>query len=220
MFPALLDSEQSGQHVEVFIPLGSEWPSRSDGAEESSQGEDGSRLAGDELAAVASGNTLHPLVVKSSDLSCSPSQVSETSSWEIIARESTTSTRLSVIPDAVSSDYLVPLWECLQEAFKTPVIRVNNSRLVLRKVLPDLLFADLPPELMYRTSLNPPDQDLFPHDDTEFDRTLSESGSGLFVRSYFTSEDADQCVRKPAGALKTVSYNLTLVGVCLASIAA
>ena len=109
----------------------------------------------------------------------------------------------------------------LQEAFKTPVILVNSNRLVLRNALPDLLFADLSPELLLRTTISSPDQYLL-----SLDGFFSGGGSptdeetGHHVRSYYTPEEADVCVRKPAGALKTVclclySHPLLLANVCV-----
>ena len=108
-----------------------------------------------------------------------------------------------MIQDSFSSYCLVPLWECIQEAFKSPVIRLNGKKLVLRDLIPDLLFADLPPELIYRSKSSTEDQVLFSLDGDP--PMLDREGSGLFVRTYYTAENEDICVRKPAGALKTVS---------------
>lgn len=127
---------------------------------------------------------------------------SEASSWEILSKQSSTaSARLNMIQDCTTNYCLIPLWECIQEAFKAPVIRVNSNRLFLRQMIPDLLFVDLPPELIYRSSVG--DQSLFSLEGGMVPPVREVSG--LFVRSYYSSEIEDTCVRKPAGAQKTVS---------------
>ena len=62
------------------------------------------------------------------------------SSWEILSKRSSTSTRFSIktLSDALcncngvmmtsprDNTFLVPVWQCLQSAFKSPVIHVRN----------------------------------------------------------------------------------------------
>ena len=97
VYPELLTSPQFS---EVFIPLGPEWTNHEvDGDFELSN----SPSIGDVTSPVATNE------------SPSPSQQSVNSSWEILSKHSTTSTRLSLVQDASSPQYyLVPLWECLQ----------------------------------------------------------------------------------------------------------
>ena len=134
------------------------------------------------------------------------SEQQEASSWEVLHHSSSTSTRLSMIQDSSSSYFLVPLWECLQEAFKIPIIRVHGNRLSLRDVIPDLLFADLPPESIFRNTVGTNDHFLMSLEaDFAGEGPPSRDVSGLFVRPYYTSEVTDICARKPAGAMKTVS---------------
>lgn len=86
------------------------------------------------------------------------------------------------------------------------MILVNSNRLVLRHALPDLLFADLSPELLLRTTVSSPDQYLLSLDDLfHGGGSPTDEETGLHVRSYYTTEEADVCVSKPAGALKTVN---------------
>ena len=133
-------------------------------------------------------------------------QQSEASSWEVIHHSPSSITRLSLIQDFSSNYFLVPMWECLQEAFKTPVIRLHGNKLMLRDVIPDLLFADLPPESIFRNTVSSNEHYLMSlEEDFAGEGTPSGDVSGLFVRMYYNSEDADVCARKPAGALKTVS---------------
>lgn len=133
-------------------------------------------------------------------------QQSEASSWEVIHHSPSTSTRLSLIQDFSSNYFLVPMWECLQEAFKTPVICLHGNKLMLRDVIPDLLFADLPPESIFRNTVSSSEHYLVSlEEDFAGEGTPSGDVSGLFVRMCYTSENADICARKPAGALKTVS---------------
>ena len=79
---------------------------------------------------------------------------------------------------------------------------MNNNKLYLREMIPDLLFVDLPPELIYRSKSSLGDQLVFSLEDS---MVPTGEVSGLFVRSYYSSEHEDICVRKPAGAQKTVS---------------
>lgn len=77
---------------------------------------------------------------------------------------------------------------------------------MLRDVIPDLLFADLPPESIFRNTVSSNEHYLMSlEEDFAGEGTPSGDVSGLFVRMYYNSEDADVCARKPAGALKTVS---------------
>lgn len=128
-------------------------------------------------------------------------------SWEVVSKYSTTSNRLSILQDLSDPDYdLVPLWECLQEAFKTPVVRVENTRLTLSKVIPDLLFADLPVEMLFRTTVSSPDHYLASLED-HFSGGVAlppPEATGMFVEPYYSFQHADVLVSKPAGALKAL----------------
>lgn len=134
------------------------------------------------------------------------SSTSDHSSWEVLSRHSTTSNRLSVIPDMSSRRSVVPLWECIQEAFKTPVIHVSGSKLLLPRVIPDLLFADLPPELIFWSKVGEREEEMVSNGQLML--PPSKELSGLFVHRYYTSKQEDMCVRQPAGALKAVSETI------------
>ena len=197
VYPALLDADQTPQQVEIFVPLNSEWTSS----------DDTDLLIDEEAPVQTNGNPGQrnvSFLSAQSAIAGSPfEQQSDNSSWEILSKQSTTSARLSMIQDCSSSYCLVPLWECIQEAFRTPLIRMNNNKIFLPKMVPDLLYADLPQELIYRTSMA--EQFLTSLDESLISLPIPRKDvSGLFVRHYYTSEQDDICVRKPAGALKTV----------------
>lgn len=99
------------------------------------------------------------------------------------------------------------LHTALQEAFKTPVIRVDHNRLTLSQVIPDLLFADLSPKMLFRTKVSSPDRYLMSLEDHFFGGMAPPppEATGMFVQSYYSFDHDDIFVRKPAGALKAVS---------------
>lgn len=101
----------------------------------------------------------------------------------------------------------------LQEAFKTPVLRVDGVRLTLSHIVPDLLFADLPPELLFRSKVSSPDRFLVSMENHLFSGVSPPptESTGMCVDSYYSFDDDDVFVRKPAGVLKAVSYRVALV---------
>ena len=133
------------------------------------------------------------------------SEQHEASSWEVLHHSSSTSTRLSMIQDSSSSYFFVPLWECLQEAFKTPAFLsmttgshcetsslICSSQTCLQSQPSAIQWAPTTTSCCHWRRIfpeGPPSGDV----------------SGLFVRPYYTSEVTDICARKPAGAMKTVS---------------
>lgn len=82
-------------------------------------------------------------------------------------------------------------------------------RLTLSQVIPDLLFADLPPELLFRTKMSSPDHYLVSLEDRFFGGVAPPptESTGMFVQSYYSADHADIFLRKPAGALKAVSHH-------------
>ena len=43
------------------------------------------------------------------------------------------------------AQYLVPAWECLQEVYKPAAMQLKGGALDFQALIPDMLFADLPP---------------------------------------------------------------------------
>lgn len=84
---------------------------------------------------------------------------------------------------------------------------MDTNRLTLSQVIPDLLFADLPPEMLFRTKISSPARYLMSLEDRFFGGMAPPppEATGMFVQSYYSVEHADVFVRKPAGALKAVS---------------
>ncbi len=232
VYPALLTTEQTPQQVEIFVPLGVEWIQGEEEKEEEEEETGGIDVpppptdaspSMDSASAPRQGSSPHfqlngslshhqvrrntsvlstqsvPGSIVVGSPASSSEQQSGHSSWEVISKQSTTSNnRLSVITDVSSRHSVVPLWECIQEAFKSPVIHINGSKLLLPRVIPDVLFADLPSELIFWSKVGEREQE-------ELSLPPSKETSGLFIRRYYTSEQEDVCVRKPAGALRAVS---------------
>lgn len=132
----------------------------------------------------------------------------EQSSWEVISRHSSGSTPLSLVQDAGSTACLVPLWELLQEAFKSPWAHVNGRKLALQEIIPDLLFVDLPRRLLYRSGDDPAPDDPCPS--PPHPPLPSQESSGLRITLYYTLDLDEECVRQPAGANKAVSGGVTV----------
>jgi len=86
------------------------------------------------------------------------------------------------------------------------VIRVESTRLTLSQVIPDLLFADLPPEMLFRSKVSSPDHYLMSLEDRLFGGVAPPppEATGMSIQSYYSSNEADVLVSKPAGALKAV----------------
>lgn len=125
------------------------------------------------------------------------------SSWEVISRHSSGSTHLSLVQDDTSMAYLVPLWEALQHAFKSPWACVNGQKLALQKIIPDLLFVELPPQLLYRSGEDPGHDEACPS--PPHPPLPDQESTGLSITSYYTLDLDEECVRQPAGANKAVS---------------
>ncbi len=238
VYPALLTTEQTPQQVEILVPLGCEWAP----GEEEEGGVDVPSLPADSSPSVnipqppssfsphsqlngslrKNGTKGEPSILSSQSAPgsmsvgspASPATSSDHTSWEVLSKQSTASHRLSVIPDMSSRRSVVPLWECIQEAFKTPLIVVNGSKLLLPRVIPDLLFADLPSELIFWSKVGGRgEEELLSSLGGAHLPPPSKELSGLFVRQYYTSKQEDFCVRQPAGALKAVSGVLFFLSV-------
>lgn len=84
---------------------------------------------------------------------------------------------------------------------------METSRLTLSHVIPDLLFADLPPEMLFRTKVSSPNHFLMSLEEHFYGGVAPppSEATGMFVQAYYSFDDADICIKKPAGALKAVS---------------
>ena len=222
-YPSLLDPESSTQ-VEIFVPLGSEWQEGSQDFGDEPTGNvamptssptsvpngsspgGGAGLAGFRKApsfmSTQSAGAVATMGAGPGGGASLEGATAEHSSWEVLSRQSSSSTRLSLVPDGGGATCLVPLWEAIGEAFKSPLVRLNGQSLVLRDVIPDLLFVDLPPELIYRMGEDPAADEPYPS--PPHPPLPSRESSGLFIKSYYSLEQDEECVRKPAGAIKAV----------------
>ena len=204
-----------------------------------------------------------------------PTHQEYSQSWEVVSRQSTTSTLLTMRQDTTSpNQQLIPLWECLQvndgllyvssrgykfakyycvsdhakstrnclyrctlksqishnafpmsrylygvaaatkpllfsllqEAFKTPMVRVGSHRVKLQQVIPDLLFNDFAPELLFRTTLSAPDMFLMSLEEHMNGGIPPPEDTGRYLRLYYTQENEDHSIIKTAGAEKAVSH--------------
>ena len=102
----------------------------------------------------------------------------------------------------------------MQEAFKTPMVRVGSHRVKLQQVIPDLLFNDFAPELLFRTTLSAPDMFLMSLEEHMNGGIPPPEDTGRYLRLYYTQENEDHSIVKTAGAEKAVSltnqFNLLL----------
>ena len=107
----------------------------------------------------------------------------------------------------------------MQEAFRTPVVRVETTRITLAHIIPDLLFADLPPEMLFRSKVSSPDHFLVSLEERFFGGVAPPppESSGMSIQPYYSFVDADEFIKKPAGALKAVSSLCWCVGCCWVS---
>lgn len=86
------------------------------------------------------------------------------------------------------------------------MIHMDTTRITLSHIIPDLLFADLPPEMLIRTKISPPEHYLMSLEDRFFGGVAPPppEATGMFVQPYYSFTHADVFLRKPAGALKAV----------------
>ena len=82
---------------------------------------------------------------------------------------------------------------------------MDSSRIVMAELIPDHLFSDLSPSLLFRTKGSYPHHFMVSLEDRVYggEAPPPPEESGLFVQSYYSFDhDDDILVRKPAGALK------------------
>ena len=83
----------------------------------------------------------------------------------------------------------------------------------IRQVIPELLFNDFAPELLFRSTLSSPNMFLTSLEDHMNEGIPPQEATGQFLRLYYTQQEEDCCLRKPAGAVKAVSVsNVCIVG--------
>lgn len=92
-----------------------------------------------------------------------------------------------------SLQYLVPVWECLQEVYKPPPQQVKEGSLNFQDMMPDLLFGDLDP------SLHIPVPDHY---------VVKQEDRAMFLRHYYSEGVIDTFECKPVGAEKMVCLSV------------
>ncbi len=105
--------------------------------------------------------------------------------------------QLSFIEDLSLSpaQYLVPMWECLQEVYKPTAMQLKGGALDFHALLPDLLLADLPPSA------------VIPVPEDYMVGVKIQEARGMFMRYYYTNNNKynSKDGAKDMGAMKTVS---------------
>ena len=74
----------------------------------------------------------------------------------------------------------------------------------MRQAIPDLLFGDLPSEMLFRTATSGQDQFMMSLERHFNESHLPKEDTGLYIRHYYTLDDEDTCLSKPPGAPKAV----------------
>ncbi len=103
---------------------------------------------------------------------------------------------MSFIPDLSLSpaQYLVPMWECLQEVYKPLAMQLKGGTLDFHGLLPDKLYADLPPSA------------IIPVPEDYMVGVKIQEARGMFMRYYYTNNYfGGDVAHKVMGAEKTVS---------------
>ena len=85
------------------------------------------------------------------------------------------------------------------------MVRVGSLRIKLQEVIPELLFNDFTQELLFRTTLSSPDTFLMSLEEHMSGGIPPAESTGRFLRLYYTQQEEDCCLMKPAGASKAVS---------------
>ena len=113
--------------------------------------------------------------------------------WEMLSGRSD-GRPLSFIEDysLSSTQYLVPAWECLQEAFKAPSFQLKNGNLDFRGLMPDLLCADYPASLL----ITIPESHMI--------GVKIQDAKGMFLHCYYTDKVMEGS-KKRLGVEKMVS---------------
>ena len=96
------------------------------------------------------------------------------------------------------AQYLVPMWECLQEVYKPLSMQLKEGALDFHALLPDLLFADLSSNSVIAVP-----------EDYMVGVKIQEA-KGMFMRYYYTNTNNGGDGAKVMGAEKTVSLVNTI----------
>ena len=124
----------------------------------------------------------------------SSSNQSEEHEWEVLTPGSPQATNPSG-DSTLFPQYLVPVWECLQEVYKPPSQQVKEGSVNFQEMMPDLLFGDLDPSLRVPV----PDHYLVKQEDR-----------ATFLRHYYSEGVIDTFECKPVGAEKMVGLSVCL----------
>ena len=133
-------------------------------------------------------------------------------SWEVLSRRSSFTAKFALCQDASSTHSLVPVWECVQEAMRTPVTKFCGRRIAFQEVIPDLLYADLPKQCIYRATQSQSGNLCLP--DMEDQEAVSPDVSGLRLKKYYMMAEDDVYMHRSADARRIVSM-CVCVRVCV-----
>ena len=86
------------------------------------------------------------------------------------------------------------------------MVHVGFHRVKLQQVIPELLFNDFAPELLFRTTLSTPDMFLMSLEEHMNGGIPPPEDTGRYLRLYYTQENEDHNIIKTAGAEKAVSH--------------
>ena len=113
---------------------------------------------------------------------------SDDADWEVI-NQGPTQGKNSPKDVTPSPQYLVPVWECLQEVYKPPTQQVKEGSLNFQEVMPDLLFGDLDSSLLIPV----PEHYVVKHEER-----------ATFLRRYYNEGTLETLECKPIGAERMV----------------
>ena len=101
-----------------------------------------------------------------------------------------------------SPQYLVPVWECLQEVYKPPMQQIKEGSLNFQEVMPDLLFGDLDSSLLIPV----PEHYVVKHEER-----------ATFLRRYYNEGTFETLECRPVGAEKMVRASIVCILCTLSS---
>lgn len=116
-------------------------------------------------------------------------------------------TSYTLLADYLHIIIILYMFMVIQEAFKTPMVRVGSHRVKLQTVIPELLFNDFAPELLFRTTFSAPDMFLLSLEEHMNGGIPPPEDTGRYLRLYYTQENEDHNIMKIAGAEKAVSHD-------------
>jgi leucine-rich repeat kinase 1 len=95
--------------------------------------------------------------------------------------------------------FLVPAWECLQEAFKSSVFRLKEGNLNFRALMPDLLFADMPSHMII-TEL-----------ESHMVGVKIQESKGMLLRYYYNDKSIESPPKRYLGAKRMLSLKSNMI---------